>query len=231
MDVNKGLNPTIKLVLFDLDDTLVHTYADYKLARQKVKEYFNSLGLSKDIVFKPILQKIHQFSLQLAKSKPEQELIVRSALKIIEDEEVKSVANTKLIEGTIACLSFLKNKEIKLGIFSRTCSKAVNETLKKFNLQGFAIILGRDDLKEPKPSAEGILLALNKLKISASQTIVIGDHPYDIAAGKLSGTKTVGVLTGNAPLDSLKNTGADYILNSIADFPKLFRREFLSLPS
>lgn len=227
MDVNKGLNPTIKLVLFDLDDTLVHTYANYELARQKVKEYFNSLGLSKDIVFKPILQKIRQSALEVAKSKPEQELIVKGALEKIDDVELKSVANSKLIDGTKACLSFLKNQEIKLGIFSRTCSKAVNEILKKFNLKGFAIILGRDDLKELKPSAEGILLALKKLKIRPSQTMVIGDHPYDIAAGKLSGTKTVGVLTGKANIDPLANAGADYILNSIAEFPELFRREFL----
>jgi phosphoglycolate phosphatase-like HAD superfamily hydrolase len=43
-------------------------------------------------------------------------------------------------------------------------------------------------------------MALRKLGLPGSQSVMIGDTPYDAEAGLEAGTKAAGVLTGASPL-------------------------------
>jgi phosphoglycolate phosphatase-like HAD superfamily hydrolase len=53
-----------------------------------------------------------------------------------------------------------------------------------------------DDLEHGKPDPRLVGIALRKLGLAASRTVMIGDTPYDAEAGIEAGTKAAGVLTG-----------------------------------
>ena len=53
-----------------------------------------------------------------------------------------------------------------------------------------------DDVKMPKPSPEGIVIALDALGVAAANTIYIGDSLTDLEAGSAAGTKVAGALWG-----------------------------------
>src|ERR1700710_2881934 len=53
-----------------------------------------------------------------------------------------------------------------------------------------------DDLDHGKPDPRLIGIALRKLGLAGSQTVMVGDTPYDAEAGIEAGTKAAGVLTG-----------------------------------
>ena len=53
-----------------------------------------------------------------------------------------------------------------------------------------------DDLEHGKPDPRLVGIALRKLGLAASQTVMVGDTPYDAEAGIEAGTKAAGVLTG-----------------------------------
>jgi phosphoglycolate phosphatase-like HAD superfamily hydrolase len=53
-----------------------------------------------------------------------------------------------------------------------------------------------DDVEHGKPDPRLVGVALRKLGLSGSQSVMIGDTPYDAEAGLEAGTKAVGVLTG-----------------------------------
>jgi HAD superfamily hydrolase (TIGR01509 family) len=53
-----------------------------------------------------------------------------------------------------------------------------------------------DDLEHGKPDPRLVGIALRKLGVAASQTVMVGDTPYDAEAGIEAGTKAAGVLTG-----------------------------------
>jgi phosphoglycolate phosphatase len=53
-----------------------------------------------------------------------------------------------------------------------------------------------------------------------SSCISVGDTPRDVAAGHGAGIEVVGVATGNFSVEQLREAGADWALNSVADgFP------------
>jgi phosphoglycolate phosphatase-like HAD superfamily hydrolase len=53
-----------------------------------------------------------------------------------------------------------------------------------------------DDLEHGRPDPRLVGIALRKLGIAGSQTVMVGDTPYDAEAGLEAGTKAAGVLTG-----------------------------------
>ena len=48
-------------------------------------------------------------------------------------------------------------------------------------------MVGLDDVAEPKPSPEGLLLALGRLGVEASRAVFIGDTELDVEAGHRAG--------------------------------------------
>lgn len=221
MDINQGL-AHIRLFLFDLDDTLVHTNTDYELARSKVKDYLVPLGLPRETELKPIIAQIRLWSQRLSRNSQDQQQIIFDCLKIIEKVELESLKNAHLIEGANTTLSFLKNKGLLVGIFSRTSSQAVSKVINKFNLGSFDIVLGRDDLIEPKPHPEGILKAAELLHLKTDQIALVGDHPYDIRSAKAAKSVSIGVLTGVSSKETFEDVHPDFMIDSVSNLPKLF---------
>lgn len=64
-----------------------------------------------------------------------------------------------------------------------------------------------DDLEHGKPDPRLVGIALRKLGLSGSQTVMVGDTPYDAEAGLEAGTKAAGVLTGGFPESVLRDAG------------------------
>ncbi len=53
--------------------------------------------------------------------------------------------------------------------------------------------------------------------LNAGQAVLIGDTPLDIEAGQAHGTLTCGVATGRFSVDALRASGAQLVLESLAD--------------
>jgi phosphoglycolate phosphatase-like HAD superfamily hydrolase len=61
--------------------------------------------------------------------------------------------------------------------------------------------------------------AKHGVTFAPSAVVVIGDTPMDVAAGRHHGTVTVGVATGRHTVDQLAESGADVVLEDLADTP------------
>jgi HAD superfamily hydrolase (TIGR01509 family) len=64
-----------------------------------------------------------------------------------------------------------------------------------------------DDLEHGKPDPRLVGIALRKLGLAGSRTVMVGDTPYDAEAGLEAGTKAAGVLTGGFPESVLGEAG------------------------
>jgi D,D-heptose 1,7-bisphosphate phosphatase len=73
------------------------------------------------------------------------------------------------------------------------------------------------ECKKPKPSM--IFQAAKKHNINLSQSFMVGDSDFDIAAGKNARVKTALVLTGNGK--NFLNTEPDYILQNINELKNI----------
>lgn len=59
------------------------------------------------------------------------------------------------------------------------------------------------------------------LDFNASTTVLIGDTPNDVAAGRVGGAAVVAVATGASSVAELRAAGADVVLPDLADTPAL----------
>ena len=85
----------------------------------------------------------------------------------------------------------------------------------------FSYIVGSDNVTKHKPDAEPVLVTLEALGFKPSEAIVVGDMPVDVAMGRAAGVRTVAVSYGNASREELVASGADYVIDNIAELLSL----------
>ncbi len=56
---------------------------------------------------------------------------------------------------------------------------------------------------------------------SAAEAVVIGDTPLDVACAAASGARSIAVATGSYDADALRSTGADVVLQDLADMQEV----------
>ncbi len=87
--------------------------------------------------------------------------------------------------------------EYRKAVISNKFRSISLQVLEKLQLsQYFEEVAGADTFPERKPSPVPILRILDRLAVRPEETLVVGDSIYDIQAGGAAGTKTVAVTYG-----------------------------------
>jgi len=119
----------IKGIIFDLDGTLIRLPIRYDLVQNNLKKIFNTQD-----EFKPLLEDIINF----AKGNS---VKIKEAFESICEEENKAVDNLEIIENAFDVLEFFKSKQLKLGLVTMQCRKAVEKVMSKFDqLSVFSLV-------------------------------------------------------------------------------------------
>jgi HAD superfamily hydrolase (TIGR01509 family) len=168
----------IKAVLFDLDGVLIETRKLHYFAFHQALEELTGLSLSKEIhdlhldglPTKSKLEKIAvPFGLSPEQLKQINQRKQEITLELLEKENFSNQENLSVIE-------WLRSKNIQLGVCSNTIRSTMDLILKRIGIQEHLhIILSSGDVKEPKPSPEIYLLAMSKLSVLPSETLIIED--------------------------------------------------------
>jgi beta-phosphoglucomutase len=85
-------------------------------------------------------------------------------------------------------LRALKDRKYLLACCSNSIQETLHLMLKSANLfDFFDVIIGNDDVKEPKPNPEMYLTAMKRLGVTPAEALIIEDSPHGIAAARASG--------------------------------------------
>lgn len=123
--------------------------------------------------------------------------------------------------GMNEILEKLKIKGVLLSIFTGKGKEAATITLKKLDIyKYFDLIITGDEVKEHKPSPEGIEIFLNKFNLFKDDVIMIGDSPSDIKAAHAAGIKVASVLWDSLARHHVLNMNSDYIFNTVSELKK-----------
>lgn len=213
----------ITTVLFDFDGTLVQLNLNfseiYRKAYSIVKKYSVDITPYKELFLIELEEAITR---DLRKSNPERaEKFQREMREFFRKKEVAAAKKAKVIPGASRTLKELKRKGLKIAIITRNCKDAVEIGLGKNDFV-HDILLTRDDIRPVKPQPHSLIKALKILKSEASQTIMIGDHPIDVTAGKRVGVKTIAVLSGQKTEEDFQPFTPDLIIPAVSNLLEYF---------
>ncbi|MDC1150337.1 HAD-IA family hydrolase [Gammaproteobacteria bacterium] len=209
--MQKSLSP--KLVLFDLDGTLVDTAPDFVISLNNILKRNGRNALEFDHIRSFVSEgsvKFTEIGFEITRDHPDFNKYRNEFLM----EYKNNLTNTsKLFAGVSSLLNQLDEIGIPYGIVTNKPFDYAEPLINYFNeLKNCRTLICPDHLKNSKPSPEGILLACKKTGVNPLDSVYIGDHPNDLIAGKNAGTKTIGCLYGYS-LDKNETYSGSILVN------------------
>lgn len=208
--------PPIKLLIFDLDGTLIDSLPDLTDATNEVRQNFRLPALNSEEVRRLVGQGARSLvERALPGASAEQ---VEEGLGIFLDYNLAHIADkTRPYPGVIETLQALERKGIPLCVLSNKNVALCREVLTRLGIAPFfPSVFGADSFPFKKPSPEPVLALLKEFGVAARESVMVGDSINDMAAGAGAGVVTVGCSYGYG--DSSELVAADYL---VADFPSL----------
>jgi HAD superfamily hydrolase (TIGR01549 family) len=215
------LLPTLKGVVFDMDDTLVRSNLDIRLMYRKIFE----IDPSDDY---DILKEVG------AIESPEE---LTRAHQIIDEMEEESRQQMTLMPGCTELLTWLSAHKIPRAIVTRNNRAGTDFFSKKFDLS-FERIITRDEKvgdnqpipPKPDPTAMNIL-AEECFACKTSELLMVGDSAAnDIVFGINAGTKTALLLTPASDAAAVSSgddeSPSDITVNHLTELPKHIWKAF-----
>lgn len=205
-------NLKTKLVLFDLDGTLVDTSPDFILSLNNVLERNNRKPIEDSLIRRHVSDGSAKLT-EIGFNLPRNHFLFDGYRQELLDEYKNNLTtSSKIFDGIKELLDFLKSNEISFGIVTNKPLEYARPVIENFmELDNSEILVCPDHVNKIKPDPEGILQACSKLSINPSETIYIGDHPKDLEAGISAGTKTIGCRYGYSLTDCNVFDGADLV--------------------
>jgi len=137
------------------------------------------------------------------------------------------VENTRLYPGVSGCLEALKEKGYKVGIVTTKFHYRIEQILAKFGAERLVdVIVGGEDVKEPKPNPEGLLLAAKRLETEKEQILYVGDSLVDAETAQRAGVDFAAVLTGTTTEAEFERFPKACVVSGVAE---LFEKEKTAL--
>ena len=177
-----------KLVLFDLDGTLINSLEDIANALNMTRR---DAGLS-DLDLETVRLAVgNGAALLIQRTIPENSLSNTEALTIFKKHyTANSSVKTHLYSGVREGLETLKNSGFTLGVVSNKPTGACKKILDDYGISCYLeVIIGGDSSYPLKPEPDA-LLAL-KERYTPDTCIMCGDHYTDLEAGRRAGYTTI----------------------------------------
>jgi HAD superfamily hydrolase (TIGR01509 family) len=167
----------LKLVIFDLDGTLLVPALDFHAIRAEI-------GLPPVV---PILETME--GLEPAAR--------RRAFAILDRREAEAAARSELMPGAKELLAALRRRSINMAVLTRNSGVSVEAACRRHGLEFDAV--STRETHRPKPAPDGVRHLMKLFGAEAGETVVVGDYRFDIEAGRDAGVRTIAIVAEPKP--------------------------------
>jgi len=224
-------NNLIKVIIFDLDDTLYEERIFVESGFRAVSEYIQKrFRVDKEDFFKVVMNILERegrgyiFDTALRKYNLYRKKLVDKLVRVYRSHK----PGIKPYPGVKSLINSLK-KKYKLGLITDGLGYVQRNKVKALGLERFFdFIIYTDDYskRRSKPSSYSFKKALEYFNISPKEAIYIGDDPYkDFLGAKKLGIQTIRVLQGRyRNVKARRNFRADYNIGKLTEIKSLLRK-------
>jgi phosphoglycolate phosphatase len=211
---------SLRLIMFDLDGTLVDTVQDITDALNFALKPYGLNSLTVEDTIKIVGEGVSRL---VEKVLPIEKLHLKSDvmnrfLGYYSEHLIDNSKEYPYIKETLENLTGCKK-----AVISNKREDLSKKLLEELGLsEYFDLIIGSDTAGERKPSPVPVLYVVAKLGLSPEESVIVGDSNYDMEAGKRAGVRTIAVTYGYRPRENL--IGADYIIDDIRELVPLVHR-------
>lgn len=208
-----------KLVIFDLDGTLLNTIGDLAagcdqmlrmrdLPTHTFEDYCSFVGNG--------IMRLVERALPEELRTPEYVAAARRDFVAYYIDHIDLY--THPYDGIVELVEELQHKGIKLAVASNKFQAGTDKLIKKFfPTTDFVMICGNREGVPLKPDTALVDLILDTACVERQRCIMVGDSAVDILTAERAGIHSVGVSWGFRSLTELQEAGAEYIANSVAE--------------
>ena len=214
------MQPKNKVVLFDLDGTLINSGLSFLKIVNELKEKEGQSSVDFEIVRK---YSSRGATLVLKNSFPDASEDKISSLKseFLSKYEKIMTSNIVKYDGVDALLEHLAAKKVKWGIVTNKSAIYTMPIVEKLNWHKLTdAIICPEDLNKAKPSPEGIFRGLELLDGDPKQSYYIGDHQRDIETAHNAGVFSIACTYGYHETDPI-SWNADHIVQKPSDIMEI----------
>ncbi|MFP6851111.1 MAG: phosphoglycolate phosphatase [Pseudomonas sp.] len=190
-----------RLVMFDLDGTLVDSVPDLAVAIDKtllllgqpaagVEQVRDWVGNGARVLVRRALAGSQEHA-------QVDDALAEQALELFMQHYAESHTLTQVYPGVIQTLDWLRAQKVELAIVTNKPERFVAPLLDEKGLGGyFRWIIGGDTLPQQKPDPAALLYVMQLAGVDAAQALFVGDSRNDVLAASAAGVTCVALSYG-----------------------------------
>ena len=204
--------------LFDLDGTLVDSVYQHVLAWREALEaggihlavwrIHRQIGMSGGLFVNALARETgHSVSTEEAER-----------IHHVHSEAFQRYASqVRPLPGAVDLLSYLTKAGVPWAIATSGLMESASVSLRLLGISDDVPIITRDLVRHAKPDPDLFLAAAERLGVSISDSVVVGDSIWDLLAARRARALSVGLLSGGYGREELERAGAYRVYNDPAD--------------
>ena len=210
-----------KLVIFDLDGTLLNTIADLGNACNYA---LRTLGFSEHALSTYNYMVGNGVRKLIERAEPDADpSVTEELLKLFREYyDVHCTDLTVPYNGIHELLHELRKRDVKVAVTSNKYQAAVEKIIGHYFPDiDFAALLGQVEDRPVKPDPSIVFAALNESPTPKAEVLYVGDSAVDMETARRACVESAGVTWGFRPVSELRAAYADHIVYSPEEILKL----------
>lgn len=215
----------IKLLIFDLDGTLVDSRLDLIHSVNAMLRHLKRPELPGEVIASYVGDGAPML-VRRALGDPRDEAFLQKALEyFLTYYRAHKLDYTHVYDGVKEALTAIQesNGTRRMAVLSNKPVNPSRAIVEALGLGGFfAHVYGGNSFETKKPDPLGAHTLLKQMKASPEETLMVGDSSIDVLTGRNAGLWTCGVTYGFAP-HTLCEAPPDVVLDSPSELQQLFQ--------
>lgn len=211
----------LKLVIFDLDGTLVDSIPDIVKATNRALLESGRTAISAEKCREMVGWGINELArlVLLSVSEPDTpEATAELATEITKCYFDDPVSATFCYPGIETLLCSLKQNDVRMLVYTNKVEQVAKRVVGElFPDELIDMVIGQRDDRPAKPDPSALISAMQELHTSHDEAVLVGDSDVDIQTAKAADMRSIGAAWGYRGRTHLEQAGADFVFDSASE--------------